>query len=137
VSSSLLFVFFQAEDGIRDRNVTGVQTCALPIFRRDSSRKTHCTKRGYFFEHKLHKTVFRLQHTEQKRSAAYQQHGKQRNGARLREHFKWDTATKCADMTFGKQAPYMLHQNKKCTCLDTTARRARRGANKHQYEQGE
>src|SRR5207249_8761830 len=27
-----LFFFFQAEDGIRDRNVTGVQTCALPIF---------------------------------------------------------------------------------------------------------
>src|SRR5699024_11324775 len=25
------FLFFQAEDGIRDRNVTGVQTCALPI----------------------------------------------------------------------------------------------------------
>src|SRR5699024_4888283 len=24
--------FFQAEDGIRDRNVTGVQTCALPIW---------------------------------------------------------------------------------------------------------
>src|SRR5699024_12127387 len=24
---------FQAEDGIRDRNVTGVQTCALPILR--------------------------------------------------------------------------------------------------------
>src|SRR5699024_12198812 len=23
--------FFQAEDGIRERNVTGVQTCALPI----------------------------------------------------------------------------------------------------------
>src|SRR5207248_7136952 len=27
----LLFFFFQAEDGIRDRTVTGVQTCALPI----------------------------------------------------------------------------------------------------------
>src|SRR5699024_12183517 len=28
-----LYDFFcQAEDGIRDRNVTGVQTCALPIF---------------------------------------------------------------------------------------------------------
>src|SRR5437868_10307651 len=27
------FFFFQAEDGIRDRNVTGVQTCALPILR--------------------------------------------------------------------------------------------------------
>src|SRR5699024_3720590 len=26
--------FFQAEDGIRDRNVTGVQTCALPICQR-------------------------------------------------------------------------------------------------------
>src|SRR5205085_6258823 len=26
--------FFQAEDGIRDLTVTGVQTCALPIFRR-------------------------------------------------------------------------------------------------------
>src|SRR5699024_11810278 len=26
-----LSFFFQAEDGIRDRNVTGVQTCALPI----------------------------------------------------------------------------------------------------------
>src|SRR5437660_5029689 len=25
-------LFFQAEDGIRDRHVTGVQTCALPIF---------------------------------------------------------------------------------------------------------
>src|SRR5207249_9776026 len=36
--------FFQAEDGIRDRNVTGVQTCALPILRgkqdpRKESRK--------------------------------------------------------------------------------------------------
>src|SRR5699024_11605056 len=30
LSSRSLF-FFQAEDGIRDRNVTGVQTCALPI----------------------------------------------------------------------------------------------------------
>src|SRR5256886_9144250 len=30
----VLFFFFQAEDGIRDLTVTGVQTCALPIFRR-------------------------------------------------------------------------------------------------------
>src|SRR2546429_5430655 len=28
---SILFFFFQAEDGIRDVAVTGVQTCALPI----------------------------------------------------------------------------------------------------------
>src|SRR5205807_7106516 len=31
VSVSLIFFFFQAEDGIRDYKVTGVQTCALPI----------------------------------------------------------------------------------------------------------
>src|SRR2546429_3279937 len=30
-SLSVLFFFFQAEDGIRDVAVTGVQTCALPI----------------------------------------------------------------------------------------------------------
>src|SRR5690349_25153973 len=31
VSLFLFFFFFQAEDGIRDLYVTGVQTCALPI----------------------------------------------------------------------------------------------------------
>src|SRR5436305_3859611 len=31
------FFFFQAEDGIRDADVTGVQTCALPI----SARQLH------------------------------------------------------------------------------------------------
>src|SRR5207249_8967439 len=31
VASFFFRFFFQAEDGIRDRNVTGVQTCALPI----------------------------------------------------------------------------------------------------------
>src|SRR5437667_6483088 len=31
----IFFFFFQAEDGIRDRDVTGVQTCALPILGRE------------------------------------------------------------------------------------------------------
>src|SRR3712207_7105497 len=31
LQSHTLFCFFQAEDGIRDIGVTGVQTCALPI----------------------------------------------------------------------------------------------------------
>src|SRR6266516_7565143 len=35
---SLLRFFFQAEDGIRYRTVTGVQTCALTIFRSRRSR---------------------------------------------------------------------------------------------------
>src|SRR5947209_16018903 len=34
-----LFFFFQAEDGIRDIGVTGVQTCALPIFRARSQMR--------------------------------------------------------------------------------------------------
>src|SRR2546430_10191644 len=34
---SLLF-FLQAEDGIRDLTVTGVQTCALPIYEQDTLR---------------------------------------------------------------------------------------------------
>src|SRR5256886_5621045 len=34
--ASLFIFFFQAEDGIRDLTVTGVQTCALPIFGRRS-----------------------------------------------------------------------------------------------------
>src|SRR5699024_11796211 len=37
--------FFQAEDGIRDRNVTGVQTCALPILP-DNTDGEFCA-RGY------------------------------------------------------------------------------------------
>src|SRR5436309_11644838 len=32
------YFFFQAEDGIRDFHVTGVQTCALPIFGATESR---------------------------------------------------------------------------------------------------
>src|SRR5436309_8757026 len=31
--ATVYFFFFQAEDGIRDFHVTGVQTCALPICR--------------------------------------------------------------------------------------------------------
>src|SRR5438094_7474440 len=33
--------FFQAEDGIRDRTVTGVQTCALPICFREAPEAVH------------------------------------------------------------------------------------------------
>src|SRR5438270_8416762 len=35
------FFFFQAEDGIRDLTVTGVQTCALPISPARSCVETH------------------------------------------------------------------------------------------------
>src|SRR5688572_33002137 len=42
---SVFFFFFQAEDGIRDLTVTGVQTCALPI----SLRARHLLAGGLRF----------------------------------------------------------------------------------------
>src|SRR2546429_5365617 len=36
--------FFQAEDGIRDVAVTGVQTCALPICRRRATLACACAR---------------------------------------------------------------------------------------------
>src|SRR5256885_14732250 len=38
--SIICFFFFQAEDGIRDYKVTGVQTCALPIYELAGFTKT-------------------------------------------------------------------------------------------------
>src|SRR5258706_9055509 len=41
------FFFFQAEDGIRDWSVTGVQTCALPICHRRAVGQRHAQRRGH------------------------------------------------------------------------------------------
>src|SRR2546426_7420896 len=43
-----LFFFFQAEDGIRDYKVTGVQTCALPISPQ-AQRDTDVPDLGYHY----------------------------------------------------------------------------------------
>src|SRR5256885_2807114 len=43
-SMSFFFFFFQAEDGIRDYKVTGVQTCALPIFLHPERRDRHAVR---------------------------------------------------------------------------------------------
>src|SRR5438552_13757029 len=43
LKEGLIFCFFQAEDGIRDDLVTGVQTCALPI----SHESPFCTESIY------------------------------------------------------------------------------------------
>src|SRR5688500_20388444 len=43
----MFFFFFQAEDGIRDYKVTGVQTCALPIFlRKFTDRSEYLIRKG-------------------------------------------------------------------------------------------
>src|SRR5256885_2712079 len=52
--------FFQAEDGIRDYKVTGVQTCALPIYQAGAERKMRVgeTQRGEIEAHEV--MLFRL-----------------------------------------------------------------------------
>src|SRR5699024_11752503 len=57
----LFFFFFQAEDGIRDRNVTGVQTCALPICSRSQGRQaSHSSGRGSRFSGGRHLTMLAM-----------------------------------------------------------------------------
>src|SRR5256886_13200472 len=45
ISSIIDCFFFQAEDGIRDLTVTGVQTCALPISHGDGTDATASAER--------------------------------------------------------------------------------------------
>src|SRR5699024_12381103 len=48
-------LFLQAEDGIRDRHVTGVQTCALPIFNLTSAmREDETEAKNYREKHGGH-----------------------------------------------------------------------------------
>src|SRR5215475_4818418 len=58
--STPIFFFFQAEDGIRDFHVTGVQTCALPIYSLRSSPR----KRGPRLNSPAAKTGSRLRGDE-------------------------------------------------------------------------
>src|SRR5205807_7480610 len=57
-----IFFFFQAEDGIRDYKVTGVQTCALPI---SKTEKHDLSYQDGFFT-----TCFQSCHSFQKRMAS-------------------------------------------------------------------
>src|SRR5438046_8294101 len=41
-----IYFFFQAEDGIRDWSVTGVQTCALPIYGKPWEKGRYPTEYG-------------------------------------------------------------------------------------------
>ena len=55
VAVSLKKFFFQAEDGIRDHCVTGVQTCALPIYVLDAVKRSkdimnQNLKKGYILQ---------------------------------------------------------------------------------------
>src|SRR2546426_3348995 len=49
----VFFFFFQAEDGIRDYKVTGVQTCALPILTRMIARGQRSAMSATFASQRL------------------------------------------------------------------------------------
>src|SRR5699024_11336181 len=54
-ATPIISVCFQAEDGIRDRNVTGVQTCALPIL--DLLENPVAERVGHWIFQKIHACV--------------------------------------------------------------------------------
>src|SRR5205807_6358031 len=49
-NSIFMFFFFQAEDGIRDYKVTGVQTCALPISKIKAQVPKPILRKDFIFE---------------------------------------------------------------------------------------
>src|SRR5690606_39666612 len=65
--------FFQAEDGIRDFHVTGVQTCALPICKRESAK--------YKIDRRLGENIWgRPKSPVNRREYGPGQHGQRRKG---------------------------------------------------------
>src|SRR2546430_15298258 len=59
--------FFQAEDGIRDLTVTGVQTCALPISAGDRARARHCRRHAISGAKAAGRTAVRELRSEERR----------------------------------------------------------------------
>src|SRR5260370_19073426 len=66
LSYPVVFFFFQAEDGIRDSSVTGVQTCALPIyFISGDQRQANGTRAVEVLAlHPLHRTPLIVAHRD-------------------------------------------------------------------------
>src|SRR5690554_7385276 len=55
------FFFFQAEDGIRDADVTGVQTCALPISTVKKADKIIVMDSGKIMEEGTHQELLQIE----------------------------------------------------------------------------
>src|SRR5258707_7700744 len=97
------YFFFQAEDGIRDIGVTGVQTCALPIYRAELRQESP----EFIEAHGRLALVSGTQH-----GAAARQGGSRRQGnatheaaARRLEYLHGDSAAGCP------VAPPQISQN--------------------------
>src|SRR5207244_7471572 len=63
----IIFFFFQAEDGIRDDLVTGVQTCALPIFQIDSKNRAPIRINLNEFSYRKGAEIFGEKRSEERR----------------------------------------------------------------------
>src|SRR5699024_12604935 len=84
------FFFFQAEDGIRDRNVTGVQTCALPIYAlappRRSTIDDRCPRGSEV--HEPYSAAVRPQHDRAGRESEQPQDSRNTTGDHTRAPFR-------------------------------------------------
>src|SRR5437870_9772407 len=92
------FFFFQAEDGIRDGHVTGVQTCALPIsfYLRDEAPDVRVVESGLDLVQQVEGARSREEEREQERdrperllSAGEQRSEERRVGKECRS--RWST----------------------------------------------
>src|SRR2546426_11135156 len=87
----LFFFFFQAEDGIRDYKVTGVQTCALPICHRRDPRWQSLWQleksRGRGFS-KKHHCLHRLRYLDGSLGALRNSRDDTRTRARSLQHWR-------------------------------------------------
>src|SRR5205807_7499180 len=72
------FFFFQAEDGIRDYKVTGVQTCALPISEPDDDALIGARDFGFRGHVRLDRTLRIHRLAGLSRGRGHQQQGQER-----------------------------------------------------------
>src|SRR5690554_7469348 len=88
----LLYFFFQAEDGIRGADVTGVQTCALPIS--DAAALVHTTGGDTFRTGSVHLAVARSKRSVLRRNRGHA--GRDRKSTRLNSsHVRTSYAVFC------------------------------------------
>src|SRR5256885_5650081 len=76
IPSERVSLFFQAEDGIRDYKVTGVQTCALPI----SAQHVRDARRGFLRAHHSQAHAGGEDRIEEGRGIAHQEIPRPREG---------------------------------------------------------
>src|SRR5437868_15033419 len=87
--------FFQAEDGIRYRNVTGVQTCALPIFEGFNLCRNWCrasTAKRPRLKPSTQPSTLPLQRSEERRvgkECSFLWVGEQEKKKRISAHYKF------------------------------------------------